>query len=50
MLMCNYEHLPEFVRMWTLRNEARILEDYGRALHQLLCVEWTFRVCVEEAL
>ncbi len=50
MLMCNYEHLPEFVRMWTLRNEARILEDYGRALHQLLCVERTFRVCVEAAL
>lgn len=50
MLMCNYEHLPEFVRMWTLRNEARILEDFGRALHQLLCVERTFRGNVEAAL
>jgi hypothetical protein len=50
LLMIDYEHLPEFVKMWTRRNEARILEDYGRALHHLLCVERTFRANVEAAV
>jgi hypothetical protein len=50
LLMSDYEHLPEFVKMWTRRNEARILEDYGRALHHLLCVERTFRANVEAAV
>lgn len=47
LLMSDYANLADFVQMWTRRNEARILEDYGRALHSLLCVEKTFRKVIE---
>lgn len=50
LLQSQYDYLPEFVQMWTHRNEARILEDYGWNLHHLLCCEYPFRKCVEAAL
>lgn len=49
-LVSDYANLPQFVSMWTKRNESRILEDFGRALHQKLCVENTFKSFVEAAL
>lgn len=50
LLSSDYAHLATFTQMWTRRNEAQILENFGRALHQLLCVEKTFRACVEGAV
>lgn len=50
MLSAAYEYLAPFVRVWTRRNEARILEGYGESLHQFLCHQWPFRKCVENAL
>lgn len=50
MLLTDYANMERFVPMWVRRNEAHILADYGRALHQLLCVERTFRRCVEAGL
>ncbi len=47
MMQSDRQHLTTFVRMW--RGDHR-LTDYGHALHQLLCVEHTFRRCVEAAL
>lgn len=49
-IMSDYDNMPTVVDMWTRRNESRILEDYGRALHQKLCVENTFKSFVEAAL
>ena len=49
-LCSDYANLADFTAMWTRRNEARILEDYGRGLHNLLCRDKTFRVNVEAAL
>jgi len=50
MLLTDYANMERFVPMWVRRNETQVLEDYGRALYQLLCVERTFRKCVEAAL
>jgi len=50
MLFSDYPHLADFAHTWLCRNESRILEDYGRALYQLLCVDKTFHKCIEAAL
>lgn len=50
LLRCEYAYLADFTDMWVCRNETRILEDYGHALHQTLCVEHTFRKCIEAAV
>jgi hypothetical protein len=50
LLMSSHEHLPAFAQMWLGRNDSRILEDYGWALHSFLCRDNTFRQCVERAL
>lgn len=50
LLSCDFDNLADFSLMWVHRNESRILEDYGMALYQLLCVEKTFRKCIEAAL
>lgn len=47
VMQCDRPHLATFVRMW--RGDHRLI-DYGNALHQLLCVEHTFKRCVEAAL
>lgn len=49
-LYSDWRNLPDFTAMWTRRNEAHILADYGRALHQHLCVHNTFRSYVEAAV
>lgn len=50
MLTSDYANLADFADMWLRHNEAHILADYGRALHNLLCRDHTFRKCVEAAL
>jgi hypothetical protein len=50
MLTSDYANYANFAHMWLIRNEARILEDYGRSLHGLLCRDQTFRASVEAAL
>lgn len=50
LLSCNYANMVDFARMWLHRNEAHILEDYGRALYQFLCVERPFRSWIEAAV
>lgn len=50
LLCCDYPNLIVFADMWLRRNEARVLADYGRALHNLLCRDHTFRTGVEAAL
>lgn len=50
MLFSDYAHLADFAYMWLCRNDSRLVEDYGRALHQLLCVEKPFRYWIEAAL
>jgi hypothetical protein len=50
MLTSDYANYANFAHMWLIRNEARILEDYGRSLHGLLCRDQTFRTSVEAAL
>lgn len=47
LLMSSYEHLAEFATMWLTRNDSHILENYGRALHSLLCHEMTFAKVIE---
>lgn len=47
MMQCDRAHMVSFIRMW--RADHR-LTDYANALHELLCVERTFRKCVEGAL
>lgn len=45
-----YAHLADFVRMWTCDSDRNRLNDYGRALHDLLCRDLTFRRSVEKAV
>lgn len=47
MLTSDFRNYARFAQMWLHQNEARILEDFGRALHQLLCVDKTFKHMVE---
>lgn len=47
MMQCAREHLTDLVRIW--RADSR-LNDYALALHELLCVNRTFRKNVESAL
>lgn len=50
-LFCDYGRLPDFARMWiTGHDQETMLSDYGRALHQVLCEEHTFRKSIEAAL
>lgn len=50
MLFSDYAHLADFAQQWVRDNKSRMLDDYGRALHQLLCVEKPFRYWIEAAL
>jgi hypothetical protein len=47
-LMSSFEYLPFFTRD-RLRDNAK-MEDYGRALHNLLCRDYTFRKGIEKHL
>lgn len=46
-LMCDLPHIGEFVRMWTREGNEDRLADYGLALHDLLCRDYTFQKAVE---
>ena len=45
MMQARYERLADFTK--TILNEDRILSEYSEALHQLLCVDYTFQRSVE---
>lgn len=47
VLCSDIENMPEFIHMWTRRNDWPILRDYGLALHSWLCRDYTFRMSVE---
>lgn len=49
MLMSSYNFLPQFTAM-TIRDSYHRLNDFGMALHNLLCRELTFLRSVEAAL
>lgn len=48
VLFSDYDYMADYTRM-ALRHEA-VMENYGRDLYQHLCIESTFRKCVEAAL
>ena len=53
VLMSDHAHYADFTAMWLGKNEPgddNRLRDFGAALHYLLCIEKTFRKCVEAAL
>jgi hypothetical protein len=50
VLTADYPRLVETVHVWTRRNDPRGLRDRGDWLHGLLCVEYPFQKCVEDAL
>jgi len=45
-----YRHLANLVRQWVTSNDRARMEDFGRTLHQFLCVDRTFKNEVEAAL
>jgi len=49
-MQSEYTHLADFVRMWACDEDRQRLNDYGAALHDLLCRDMTFRRSVEVAL
>lgn len=49
MMMSRYDFLPQFTAM-VIRDRNSRLNDFGMALHDLLCRDLTFRKCVEAAL
>ncbi len=49
-LSTDYNNLASIAHDFIRRHDPRTLETYGTALHQFLCVEHTFRKCVEAAL
>lgn len=46
-LMSDLQHIGEFARTWLAPENARMVEDYGRSLHQFLCEHYTFRKGIE---
>lgn len=46
-LMSDLPHLGRFMSTWLLPENARLLDDFGHNLHQLLCEHYTFRKSVE---
>jgi hypothetical protein len=50
MIVSDYGNLAECAQTWVRRNPPEVLQSYGEKLYQLLCVEHTFRKCVEAAL
>lgn len=50
MLQCDYEFIPEFVERVVKPENRYQLEDYGGALHTLLCEKWTFTKMLEANL
>lgn len=49
-MQAGYTHFAEFVHMWTHDANRKRLNDYGAALHDLLCRDLTFRRSVERAV
>ena len=49
VLSAGYHELVDCASAW-LHGDARILNDFGDGLHQLLCIENTFEKCVNAAL
>lgn len=49
-LMSDIRHMGEFTRMWLQPRNSQRLQDYGHALHQLLCVDHTFRKVIESTV
>lgn len=49
-LMSDIRHMGEFTRMWLQPHNTQRLEDFGHALHQLLCVDHTFRKVIESSI
>lgn len=50
MMQSDYEHLPAFVAQVVKKGSHYQLDDYGRALHDLLCNRYTFRRMIESNL
>jgi len=50
IMAAHRDYITDFVVKWTMRNEARILADYGCNLYHFLCKYHTFRKGVEAAL
>lgn len=51
LMTADYNYLAEFVRMWARdRYAPEMLADFGRSLHDLLCVRHSFKSFVEGAL
>jgi hypothetical protein len=50
LIQADYASLPEVTQQWVTRNDARILDEFGCNLWHLLCIENTFRKCVEGAV
>ncbi len=50
ILQSDYGNLADFVHMWTCRNDAHMLQEYGERLHYKLCVAGSFRAFVDAAL
>jgi len=49
-LSTDYNNLASMAHIFIKQQNPRVLEDKAKALHQFLCVEHTFRKCVEAAL
>lgn len=50
LLRADYAWLAEATQQWVCRNDAKMLEEYGRSLYHTLCEVHTFRKCIEEAV
>lgn len=46
-LMCDLQHLASFITTWVSPENANLLKDYGRALHRMLCQDYTFKMSIE---
>lgn len=50
LIQADYATLPEVTQTWLHHSDARLLDEFGANLHQLLCVDNTFRKCIEVAV
>lgn len=50
IMQSDYGNMVDFAEMWLCRNDGHMLQEWGFALHYLLCEKHTFRKCVEAAV
>ena len=50
IMQADYGNMVEFAQMWLCRNDGHMLQEWGFALYDKLCVERTFRKLVDAAL